>query len=260
MPSSSTRLPAVRKQAQAAPRPEWDWAQLNHSPGRGPGEPIRPYNLVKSLADRLLGVFIFVGCLPLMIGAAVIVKLTSRGPVIYSQIRLGRGGRPYWIYKIRTMVHDCEALTGARWATKGDSRITPIGRILRKTHIDELPQLWNVIRGDMSLVGPRPERPEIVTSLERALPGYGGRLAVKPGLTGLAQIQLPPDVDLNSVREKLALDLCYVSRYGASLDARIMVGTVLYLLGFSYAGVRHAMLLPGGPQKEARAEAVAGMS
>jgi lipopolysaccharide/colanic/teichoic acid biosynthesis glycosyltransferase len=210
----------------------------------------RPYDWVKSATDRSLALLLFVGCLPLMVLAALFVKLSSRGPIVYSQVRLGRGGRPYWIYKIRTMRDNCEALTGAKWATKGDPRITSVGRILRKTHIDELPQLWNVIRGDMSLVGPRPERPEIVTSLELAIPGYRGRLAVKPGVTGLAQIQLPPDVDLDSVREKLALDLCYVQRFGASLDARILVGTAIYLFGASFAGVRAAMALPSKPRPE----------
>src|SRR5262249_29739465 len=144
------------------------------------------------------------------------------------------------------MFHNCEALTGARWATKGDSRITPIGRLLRKTHIDELPQLWNVLRGDMSLVGPRPERPEIIASLENALAGYRGRLSVKPGVTGLAQIQLPPDTDLASVQAKLILDLCYVERYGLLLDIRLLIGTALYLFGVSYAGVRRMMALPTG--------------
>src|SRR5205823_3448469 len=107
-----------------------------------------------------------------------------------------RFGEPFIILKLRTMYDRCEAKTGAAWATRNDPRVTPVGRVLRKLHIDELPQLLNILRGDMSLVGPRPERPEFVGPLSRALPGYADRLQVRPGLTGLAQIQLPPDSDL----------------------------------------------------------------
>ena len=149
------------------------------------------------------------------------------------------------------MYHDCEAVSGIKWATAHDPRVTPLGRILRRTHIDELPQLWNVLRGEMSLVGPRPERPEIVTSLQRAIPGYWGRLSVKPGVTGLAQIQLPPDVDLESVRNKLVLDLEYVERLGPWLDLRILVGTAMYLLGFSGCRIRRLMSFPPGPPDRA---------
>jgi len=203
----------------------------------------RLYDWMKSLADFSIALILFVLALPVMAVAAILIRITSRGPAIYAQVRLGRGSRPFQIYKLRTMIHRCEDRTGPRWCVARDPRITPIGRILRKTHIDELPQLWNVLRGDMSLVGPRPERPEIVDELERHLPDYLGRLMVKPGITGLAQIQLPPDTDINSVREKLNLDLCYVQRYGALLDFRVLLGTVLYLAGVSYAGVRKAMAL-----------------
>ena len=110
------------------------------------------------------------------------------------------------------MYHDCERLTGARWSTPGDNRVTWIGKILRATHIDELPQLFNILRGEMSLVGPRPERPEIVVGLELAIPCYRDRLQVRPGVTGLAQVQLPPDTDLESVRRKVAYDLYYIER------------------------------------------------
>jgi lipopolysaccharide/colanic/teichoic acid biosynthesis glycosyltransferase len=208
----------------------------------------RLYDTIKPFADFSIALILFALSLPVMIVAAILTRLTSRGPALYTQVRLGRDGRPFHIYKIRTMRHNCEALTGATWCRKGDSRITPIGKILRKTHMDELPQLWNVLRGDMSMVGPRPERPEIVETLEGALAGYRGRLTVKPGVTGLAQIQLPPDTDIGSVREKLILDLCYVRQYGASLDIRLLIGTGLYLAGASYTGVRQAMALPtGGP-------------
>ena len=204
------------------------------------------YQLVKAAFDLLAAVLFLIPALPIMLVAALFIKLTSRGAVLYSQVRVGQHGRPFWIYKLRTMCENCEALTGAKWCEKNDPRVTPVGRWLRRLHIDELPQLFNVLRGDMSLVGPRPERPEIVAGLETAIPGYRRRLSAKPGVTGLAQIQLPPDTDLMSVRNKLVLDICYVENLGASLDGRILVGTVIYLFGLPYATVRMLMALPTG--------------
>jgi lipopolysaccharide/colanic/teichoic acid biosynthesis glycosyltransferase len=212
--------------------PEW-------SP-REPGT----YDRIKRLADLTLGIILLIVTLPLASVAWVLVRLTSRGPGIYSQLRVGLNGCVFRIYKLRTMRHNCEAVTGPCWSVKGDPRVTPLGRWLRRTHVDELPQLWNVIRGHMSLVGPRPERPEIVRSLDRAVAGYSRRLSVRPGLTGLAQIQLPADTSINSVRRKLALDLCYIARQGASLDLRILLGTALYLVGVSYGGIRRSVALP----------------
>jgi lipopolysaccharide/colanic/teichoic acid biosynthesis glycosyltransferase len=167
---------------------------------------------------------------PLAALAMLVVKLTSRGPAIYSQTRIGLDGREFTIYKIRTMIHDCESLTGPRWCVPGDSRVTPIGRILRKLHIDELPQLVNVFRGDMSLVGPRPERPEFVEMLSREIDAYPERHCVLPGITGLAQLHLPPDVDVADVERKLVYDLDYTRRIGLWLDLRIIVATGLKLL------------------------------
>jgi hypothetical protein len=142
--------------------------------------------------------------------------------------------------------------------------VTPVGRVLRKLHLDELPQLFNVLRGDMSLVGPRPERPEFVGPLSDAIPGYAERHRVRPGVTGLAQIQLPPDTDVESVRRKLVLDRCYARRCGLWLDLRILLGTALYLAGFSYDRVRRLARLPNpladgpaaGPRPPARADRV----
>jgi lipopolysaccharide/colanic/teichoic acid biosynthesis glycosyltransferase len=209
------------------------------------------YGALKTAGDFTVALTLLILALPVLLVTALMVKVTSPGPVFYSQTRVGRGGRPFRIYKVRTMYHDCEATTGARWSSKHDPRVTPLGRILRKLHIDELPQLWNILRGDMSLVGPRPERPEFVTQLEKLIEGYAGRLMVKPGLTGLAQIQLPPDSNLTSVRNKLALDLVYVRRRGLWLDLRLLVATALYLVGFSYAQVRRAMRLPTAPDAPA---------
>src|SRR5262249_17904057 len=155
----------------------------------------------------VIGLVLLAPSAVLILYAMALVRLTSRGSAIYRQTRLGLNGRPFTIYKIRTMYHDSERLTGPQWSRPGDPRVTPIGRILRATHIDELPQLWNVLRGEMSLVGPRPERPELAAGLERELPSYRDRLAVRPGVTGLAQVQLPPDTDVESVRRKLAYDI-----------------------------------------------------
>jgi lipopolysaccharide/colanic/teichoic acid biosynthesis glycosyltransferase len=185
----------------------------------------------KGVSDMLMTVVLAILSLPVMLAAMGLVRLTSPGPVLYRQARLGRNGRPFTIYKIRTMVHDCERQTGPRWSRPGDPRVTPVGRFLRSTHIDELPQLWNILRGEMSLVGPRPERPEIVAELERVIPRYRERLAVRPGLTGLAQVLLPPDTDLNSVHRKLACDLHYIERLAFGLEARIVLGTALRVAG-----------------------------
>jgi lipopolysaccharide/colanic/teichoic acid biosynthesis glycosyltransferase len=193
---------------------------------------------VKTAADSLTALAVLLLTSPVVAVAALLVRLTSRGPAFYTQTRLGRGRRPFTIYKIRTMYHDCERHGGARWATTNDPRVTPLGRVLRRLHIDELPQLLNVVCGDMSLVGPRPERPELVPGLEAVMPRYGERLEVKPGMTGLAQIQLPPDSDLESVRRKLACDLYYVRNQSWSLDVRILACTAFYVTGvpFAFAG------------------------
>jgi lipopolysaccharide/colanic/teichoic acid biosynthesis glycosyltransferase len=161
----------------------------------------------------------------------IIVRLTSPGPGIYRQIRVGRHGRTFMMYKIRTMRQDAEAATGPVWAKKGDSRITPVGRVLRRLHLDEFPQLMNVLRGEMSQIGPRPERPEFTQRLARDIPGYLERLKVLPGITGLAQINLPPDTDLESVRRKLVLDLEYIRQADPWLDLRMFLCTGVRLLG-----------------------------
>jgi lipopolysaccharide/colanic/teichoic acid biosynthesis glycosyltransferase len=198
----------------------------------------------KRACDVSFGVVLLFLTLPVIAAAWVVVRLTSPGPGFYSQVRVGLRGRHYRIYKIRTMTHNCEAGSGAQWATKGDSRVTPVGRILRKLHLDELPQLWNVLKGDMSLVGPRPERPEFVGPLTAQVEGYAERHRVRPGVTGLAQIQLPADSDIDSVRTKHVLDRHYVENASLWLDVRIMIGTAVYLFGFSYARVRRLMRLP----------------
>ncbi len=218
-----------------------------------PAPPIRPqltpvsagrYAVCKPVFEFLFALVLLVLAAPVIVLTAVLVKLTSRGPAFYSQVRLGRNGRPFLIYKLRTMRQDAEMKSGACWSTKGDPRVTALGRFLRKTHLDELPQLWNVLCGDMSLVGPRPERPEFVPTLEKAIPGYRDRLLVKPGVTGLAQVRLAADTDLESVRRKLLYDLHYVRTAGFWLDLRLVICTAFHMAGVPYSALGRLFGLP----------------
>jgi lipopolysaccharide/colanic/teichoic acid biosynthesis glycosyltransferase len=185
----------------------------------------------KRALDLSITVLIAIPVAVAIMVAAAMIKLTSRGPAIYSQTRLGRFGRSFTIYKLRTMRHNCEADTGAKWSVKGDPRVTGLGKILRRLHIDELPQLFNVWQGDMSLVGPRPERPEIVTMLRQQIAGYDRRLEVLPGVTGFAQVHLPPDETTDCVRKKLIFDRFYVRHASMMLDAKILMLTALKVFG-----------------------------
>ena len=192
--------------------------------------PCPPYFRRKAVLDRVLAALLLVPGLPMIGLLILLVRLTSRGPGIYRQIRVGQGGRKFAMYKIRTMRHDAEAASGPMWTHARDPRITPMGRLLRRLHLDELPQLLNVLKGDMSLVGPRPERPEFVHVLAEAIPDYLNRLVVPPGVTGLAQLNLPPDSDLMSVRRKLVLDCEYIEQAGLLLDIRLLCCTSLRML------------------------------
>ncbi len=204
------------------------------------------YLIVKQACDFVLAIILVILASPVILIAGLLIRLTTRGPIFYSQIRLGRFGKPFRIYKLRTMKHRCESISGPQWSVPGDSRVTPIGRLLRKTHIDELPQLWNVIRGDMSLVGPRPERPEFVPELERQISHYALRLRVRPGITGLAQVHLPPDTDLESVRRKVAYDIYYVNKFSIWLDFRLVLCTGLKFVGVPYAFSKSLLRIPRG--------------
>lgn len=208
-----------------------------------PSAPARTH-LTKEVCDVIMAAVLLVLTAPIVLVAALLVKLTSRGPAFYAQLRMGLDGRVFTIYKLRTMKHNCECLTGPQWSTPGDTRTTRVGRFLRAVHLDELPQLWNILRGEMSLVGPRPERPEFGCQLEQLLPYYRERLHVKPGLTGLAQVQLPADTDLVSVRNKLALDLQYVNSRTLGLDLRIIVATCFHVLGLSLGWCNWLCRLP----------------
>jgi lipopolysaccharide/colanic/teichoic acid biosynthesis glycosyltransferase len=209
-----------------------------------PPAPRRFYLKVRRLLDLAIALGLTLIALPIVALAALAVKLTSRGPAFYTQTRIGKGGRAFTIYKIRSMIHNCESLTGPRWTIPGDPRVTPIGWLLRRTHIDELPQLLNVLKGQMSLIGPRPERPEFVRELAQALPDYEKRHAALPGITGLAQVQLAPDTDLESVRRKLVYDLHHLEHMSLWLDARIVLATALHMLGISFRRLRRLHIVP----------------
>jgi len=202
------------------------------------------YLWCKAGLDIVVAAVLLVITAPLIFLTALLVRATSRGPAFYTQTRVGRNGRLFTIFKIRTMVHNCESLTGPRWSIPGDPRITWFGRLLRQTHLDELPQLFNVLRGEMSLIGPRPERPEFTAKLERALPAYPERLRVRPGVTGLAQVHLPGDTSLASVRLKLAHDLFYIQQLSPGLELRILFCTLLRVLGVSYESIRRLSGVP----------------
>jgi lipopolysaccharide/colanic/teichoic acid biosynthesis glycosyltransferase len=198
----------------------------------------------KASLDIALAILFLILATPLVLLAALLVRLTSRGPAFYCQTRLGKEGEPFTLFKIRTMYDDSERDCGAVWSWPGDPRVTPVGWILRATHIDELPQLINIIRGEMSLIGPRPERPEIVSQLERIFPEYRDRLSLRPGITGLAQVQLPPDTEIAMVGRKLSYDLYYASNLSLHLDVRILLGTAMKLVGAPFPLIRLLLNFP----------------
>jgi lipopolysaccharide/colanic/teichoic acid biosynthesis glycosyltransferase len=196
--------------------------------------PVPAYLTLKAWPTRIVGAILLIVASPVILTLVMLVRCTSRGPGLYRQTRTGRHGKEFTMYKIRTMYIDAESVTGPTWSVPGDSRITLVGRILRLLHLDELPQLINVARGDMDLIGPRPERPQFVKWLASEIPGYRERWRVLPGVTGLAQINLPPDETLESVRKKLALDCLYIDSAGLGLDLRILICTFLRMLGIRH--------------------------
>ncbi len=184
------------------------------------------YRAAKPWVDWTLALVLLVLLSPIILACALLVKLTSRGPAFYLQERVGKHGRLFLIYKLRTMRCDAEDESGPVWAEGGsDPRLTVVGGFLRRTHLDELPQLVNVLRGEMSLVGPRPERPHFVEQLKEEVPGYERRLDVKPGITGLAQIRTGYDRSVRDVRRKVKLDRMYIRRMCWWVDFLILAGT-----------------------------------
>jgi lipopolysaccharide/colanic/teichoic acid biosynthesis glycosyltransferase len=224
-----------------------------------------PNTAVKRGFDLVMALSLLCITAPLMAVIALLVKLNSSGPVFYCQMRVGLNrrrraaraglpperrcraafGRCFKMIKFRTMHTDAE-LNGATWSPREDPRVTPLGRVLRKSHLDELPQLFNVLLGDMSIVGPRPERPEFVVQLRQAVPKYDLRLQLKPGLTGLAQIRQEADQAFHDVKRKVRYDLLYMQKASTWTDLKIVLGTVPLALGFSPEQLKQAtrMRLP----------------
>jgi len=227
----------------------------------------RPQTRAQRVADILISFLALVLLSPLMLFIMILVKLDSKGPIFYAQTRVGANlrrrilkypelhakllGRPgynrrrvdvcgklFSVLKFRSMSTDAEADGRSVWCQKNDARITRVGRLLRKTHMDELPQLINILRGEMSLVGPRPERPDLVLRLRDAIAGYEDRLSVTPGVTGLAQIRHRADLHIDDVRKKIKYDLLYIRGRSLSTDFRIILGTLPMVLGISTDGLK----------------------
>jgi lipopolysaccharide/colanic/teichoic acid biosynthesis glycosyltransferase len=190
---------------------------------------ISRYYRFKKYVDFVFVFFIAMILAPLILFFVFLVAITSRGPIFYSQIRCGKNGKPFKMYKIRSMVVDAEA-GGVIWSQDNDQRVTSVGRIMRKLHIDELVQLYNVLRGDMALVGPRPERPEFVEVLKEQVPCYEYRMLVLPGMSGFAQLNYSADTGLEDVYRKLILDLEYIEDASFCLDMRMLAGTFFQFL------------------------------
>lgn len=186
----------------------------------------RYFGLAKEVVDIVLGFVALVLSLPLLVVCALIIKLSSKGPCIFSQSRVGKNGKLFKMRKLRTMYIGAESASGPVWAEDNDPRVIPACRWMRRSHIDELPQLINVVKGEMSLVGPRPERPEILAELEKTYPQVRQRLAVRPGITGLAQVTNGYDTSIEAFRHKLKADLEYIERSNWSTEIRILASTL----------------------------------
>jgi lipopolysaccharide/colanic/teichoic acid biosynthesis glycosyltransferase len=240
--SSNPSIPAVTGYETPLVRPRYrEWSSATPGASSGAEWLRRCVNLVLALVALLV-------MLPVMFLIAMLVRLTSRGPVLYTQVRVGLdrreraaqlhnhrrerdiGGQPFTIYKFRTMRVDAEHHSGAVWAQQRDPRVTPIGRLLRQYRLDELPQLLNVLKGEMNIVGPRPERPTIFAELREHIAEYPLRQRAKPGITGLAQINHHYDRSLEDVRTKVHYDLEYIRRQSVSEDFRIMLKTLPVIL------------------------------
>lgn len=184
------------------------------------------YEIYQRIFDIILSAVGLVISLPFIAVLGLAIKLETPGPIFYVQERVGKGGRLFTVVKLRSMVNDAEK-NGAQWAKKDDPRVTKVGRFIRKTRIDELPQFFNVLRGDMSIIGPRPERPEFVIEFNESIPGFIERLCVKPGLTGWAQVNGGYDI---TPAEKLELDLFYIENRSLKLDIAILFKTIRVLV------------------------------
>jgi exopolysaccharide biosynthesis polyprenyl glycosylphosphotransferase len=191
--------------------------------------------LVKTIGDYLISIVVIVAGLPFWIALSLAIVIDSRGPVFYRQERVSKGGHVYRIFKFRSMVHDAEKHSGAVWAGRNDRRITRVGNFIRKARLDEIPQFLNVLRGEMSVVGPRPERPEFVDELKKVYPFYSKRLTIKPGITGWAQVKLEYDTSIEDVADKLKYDFYYIENQSLFLDIEILIRTISVIVSGSGA-------------------------
>lgn len=189
----------------------------------------RLFDVSKTIVDYALAAILLVLVMPILLICGILIKLSSPGVIVFTQTRLGKNGKQFNMLKLRTMCHDAEAHSGPVLASKNDSRILPVCRWMRRSHIDELPQLINVLRGEMSLVGPRPERPEIAEKIYTRLPQFRHRLRVRPGITGLAQVRNGYDTCMDAVKHKLQYDLDYIARRNWALEIGILLTTVVKL-------------------------------
>lgn len=189
----------------------------------------RRFNEFKRFFDILVGAAGFVATSPIILFTAIVIKIVSPGPVFFKQQRVGRYGELFDIYKMRTMKIDAEKETGPVWAKEDDPRLIKFGKLIRKMHIDEIPQLFNVLKGEMSIVGPRPERPVFVTKLSKEIKDYRKRCNVKPGITGLAQVWHKYDETIEDVKKKVKYDLLYIRKMCLMVDLRILLRTVLVM-------------------------------
>lgn len=186
--------------------------------------------LLKRFSDIAISVSMLILLAPVFIVTAVLIKLESKGPIIFSQERVGENRKPYMVHKFRSMVKDAEEKSGPVWAQKNDARVTRVGKFIRKWRVDELPQIWNVLKGEMSFVGPRPEREFFVNGLEYIIPYYRERFAIKPGLTGWAQVNYPYGASVQDATEKLNYDLFYMKNMSLLLDFVVIIRTVKTVL------------------------------
>jgi sugar transferase (PEP-CTERM system associated) len=202
-------------------------SQLIYSGELGPRRQNVIYQAVTNFVAAVVGIIVL---LPLILLTALAVRVSSKGPLLYRQVRVGLDGVPFRLYKFRSMRADAEAETGAVWAAKDDPRVTPVGKVIRRIRFDELPQLFNVLKGEMSIVGPRPERPEFVKALSEQIPYYRQRHCVRPGITGWAQINYKYGDTLEDTIHKLEYDLYYIKNMSLSLDTYIIFHTVKAML------------------------------
>ncbi|HIA30670.1 MAG TPA: lipid carrier--UDP-N-acetylgalactosaminyltransferase [Candidatus Marinimicrobia bacterium] len=185
---------------------------------------------VKVISDVVFAIVLLIIGLPLWFFIACVIKLDSKGPVFFKQVRLGKNNEKYTLIKFRTMIENAEIETGPVWTDKKDPRITFVGKWLRRFYLDEVPQLFNVLKGEMSIIGPRPERPYFAEQLVKKYPSYLDRLSVKPGLTGWAQINQSYDISIEDVGQKLKYDFYYIENLNFIFDLQIMIKTILVVL------------------------------